>query len=172
MLLEKEAIKLCPELKDLSDKEVLFVILSQDYKSPFHQMPQEDRVRRAARQAFGNEKYDVSAENIQTAINAYNSLQFDHRREMIKRYQSKISFLSQVLAEETSAKKISDIDNAIAMLSDRCKKVQYEIDKDEEYLELKGGGELSFLETWQRNKRNWQEDQQYRKERTGVEEIG
>lgn len=174
-ILYSDAYKICPELKVLSEKELLYIILSVDYDSPSHQFPEEERMRRAKRQVYGEiEESPENTPKIKKAIEFYKSLQYDPRRETIIKYRSKIESLGHMILSATTAKEISDLDNAIEKLMDRCKKIQNEIDSDDalESVQLKGGGKLSFLEKWQKNRVSYLEAEKQRIERIGIENLG
>lgn len=175
VILYPDAYKICPELKNLSEKELLYVCLCIDYDAPSHQFPEEERMRRAKRQVYGEiEESPEKTPKIKRAIEFYRSLQYDSRRETIIKYQSKIEQLGQQILNATTAKEISDIDVAIDKLMERCKKIQNEIDSDEatSNVQIKGGGKLSFIEKWQKNRSAYLEAEKQRLERTGVEFIG
>jgi len=171
-ILHPDAIKLCPRLSIIEKQELLFIILAYDYRSPYHQFPEEERIRKSIRQIFGNDNSEViNNKKVQEAIEEYRSLQYDHRRETIIQYQKKISELNDQLSEENDVRKIKSIDDAIERLSDRCEKIQLQVDTSDE-AELRGGGEKSFLEKWQENRKVFIETKNHKKERKGIELIG
>ena len=57
-ILHKDCYKLCPELKTLTEKQLLYVILAYDYKSPYFQLPLEERKRTARAQVFKSMEVD------------------------------------------------------------------------------------------------------------------
>src|SRR4051812_42261866 len=111
-VLHPEAVQLIPELKKLQKKELLFIILAYDYYSPLHQMPEEERIRKAGRKAFGIDEYKIAEapENIKKAIEMYRSLQYDTRREMILSYQAKLADIRIKLFKENDTKRINALD--------------------------------------------------------------
>lgn len=152
LILDSEAIKLCPGLKKISDEEILFVVLAYDYKSPYHQFPEEERVRKAKRHVWGTiEGEQDQKDDVLEAIDLYRSLQYDVRRETIINYSKKIDHLNRLLANEESARNIKSLDETIDRLLQRIDTLQNEVDKADESVELKGGGKLSLIEKWQRN---------------------
>ena len=172
VILEKDAIELCPELKGVSEDELLFVALAYDYEGPYHQFPLEDRVRKAKRDVFNNVETKVDEQpNVKLAIDAYVSLQYDAKRETISRYKQKIEMLSRQLLAEDNARKIGDYDDAIDRLLKRCKILQQEIDSDGHIAQIKGGGKISFIETWQKKRAEFLKSKQYEQDRTGIEVI-
>jgi len=48
------AIKLCPELAVLTEKEILFLIFAFDYDSPFKQFPERQRLSKAIIHVYGD----------------------------------------------------------------------------------------------------------------------
>ena len=53
-VLHPEAVKLCPELRLLNEKEVLFIILAFDYNSIYKQYPERQRLSKAIWHVFGD----------------------------------------------------------------------------------------------------------------------
>lgn len=155
-VLDEEAVKLCPEFAALNSKEVLLLILYVDYFSPYAQIPDQDRLRRAKRHVYG--KDDVSPEiskKFLAAVECYRGLQYDIRRETLRKYRNKSSLISEELLNETNNRKISEHHQAIKVLSEMCKELEAEISKvnyAEEQL-LVGGKTISFIEQWQKNQR-------------------
>lgn len=174
VLLDEDAYRLIPELRDLSVSALLFICLYVDYDSPFHQFPEEERLRRARRQVYGNDGEGVEKmDHIIKGIASYRSLQYDGRRETIIKYQSKIEYLGNQLLHTKEVREIKDLDTAIERLMDRCEKIQKVIDSEElgSSVQLKGGGKLSFLEKWQKNMVAYKQSEKDRVERTGVEYL-
>lgn len=172
LLLEDDAYKLVPDLRDLSIPALTFLVLYCDYDSPFHQFPEEERLLKAKRQVYGDDGGDVEKlENMVRAIESYRGLQYDSRRETIIKYQKKIGVLGDQLLHTTDFKDIKVIDDAIDRLMDRCVKIQKDIDSDESIsnIQLKGGGKLSFLEKWQSNMVAFKASEKQRMERIGIE---
>ena len=168
IILNNEAILLCPELAHLKEDEVLFIILFCDYQSCYHQLPEEERLRRAKHHVWADTKKNIDSPIIQAGIEAYRGLQYDHNRELVIKYKSKINMLSNALLATTKAKEIKEIDEAIERLNDRIEKTQKQIDQSDELSELRGGGELTWIEKWQRGLR----ERKAAKEREGIVEIG
>lgn len=153
-VLHDECYKLCPDLRMVTKDEILYIILAYDYKSPFHQFPEEDRVLKARRQVWGN---DASGDperkkTVQKAIQAYMSIQYDHRRETIKKYRNKQRLIENQLIHEESATKIKGYIDTINILEKNCTDLQQKIDFDEQQAELKGGGKKSLIEQMQESK--------------------
>lgn len=155
ILLHPEAIKLVPEFAKLDVKQVLFLVLSKDYTSPFHQFPEDDRIRKAKRRVYNSdtlmpEKVPLMVE----AMRMYDVLQYDSKRNMLNIYEGKIENLSKKMAREEDETKLKRIDDAIQMLIKRIADLQRQVESNEEERVIKGGGEISFIEQWQENMRN------------------
>jgi predicted ribosome quality control (RQC) complex YloA/Tae2 family protein len=167
VVLNKDAALLCPGLKDLTEEELLFVILAYDYSSPYQQLQEEERVRRSRHHVWADSKYITDTPIIRTGVDCYRGLQYDHNRELVIRYKGKIKLLSDALLDATGAKLIKEIDEAIERLGDRIDKLQKQIDQSNDIEQLRGGGELTWIERWQRNLRDFKES----KLREGVVEL-
>ncbi len=153
LLLHEDALKLCPELAKLNSKERLYVVLFRDYFSPYHQFPDNIREQKARRHVYGEKDVKLSHKKILDAINAYDSLQYDERREMIDMYAKKIQILKKEFLDTESATRIATIDKTLESLIDRQLEIQKEIDTDTRMDKLRGGGTISLLEVWKRNRK-------------------
>lgn len=167
IVLNKDAVLLCPEFKDLTEDELLYTILFCDYRGPYHQLPEEERQRRAKHHVWGDSKYKIDSVVIRSAIDCYRGLQYDHNRELVIKYKGKIKLLSDAMLDETKAKTIKEIDDAIERLGDRIDKLQKQIDQSDDIEQLRGGGELTWIEKWQNNMRDFKAAQS----RQGIVEL-
>jgi hypothetical protein len=153
-ILHPDAIHLCPELSVLEDKEVLIVVLAYDYKSPFRQFTEPDRKRKALIHVYGNDDRDLfQRDKIKQAVEAYNSLQYNPKIELVYTYQSKIDTLQDEFAKATDEKEISRIIKSINAIRESIRDLETEVyDEVAKEGKIVGGRDLSFLEKWQRNK--------------------
>ena len=168
VILHPEALALTKKLKKLSSDDLLYVILAYDYKSKYRLYPGADRKRLAVQEVYGkNADIPETKAGMEEAIKEYMSLQFDFKRELCDKYITKIQILQDQLITENDPKKIANIDAAIKTLESRISEIQREIDKDEEAEELRGGGEMSYIERWQANMRNAKSQSKDKKDRDG-----
>ena len=153
-LLHRECYELCPELRLITSEEVLFIVLAEDYKSPYNRFPREERIRRAKRHVWGTS--DAKNENKQTVKNAmklYRSLQYDVKRETMINYVKKIELINKEMLEDNSSMNIKKHVEAISLLQKEIDKLQDDIDMNElKLVQLEGGGKLSLLEQMQASK--------------------
>ncbi|CAK0770582.1 conserved hypothetical protein [Gammaproteobacteria bacterium] len=157
-VLHPEVIKLCPSLKVLNEKELLYVILYADYSSIYKQYPEHERKRKAIWHAFGdNETELVEEQHILHAIEDYISLQYNRKIEVIRGYERKIDdFLSKLEGEDNPAA-VKKLDEAIDSLQKRINSMQMEV--NEKILDegvLKGGRVKSFLEKIMSNRKYYE----------------
>ena len=165
VILNKDAVKLIPELASLTPKELMYVILVIDYNdSPFRKKPLAERKRLALRKIFGSSDKKVQeTDKLKKAMELYHSLVFDIRRETIDVYNKKILLLqTMTLKDDVTAVKIKELDNAITYLQQRVQSIEHDLDIEEkdDNLQLKGGRKLSYLELWQRKMRAHKEYQE------------
>jgi hypothetical protein len=163
IILRPACVQLCPELGGLSDDEIIFIALSYDYKSPLRRYNQQDRIRRAMIQAFGDnvpkileaiEHNDIN-HRIIVAIEAYKSLQYDEKEELKNTYKEKIVQL-QGQIPSLDGRNLENALKSIDMLTNRIKSIENEIYEDAiKEGQLKGSQELSHLEVLQKNKKNY-----------------
>lgn len=153
VVLNRECVKLCPELYKLPKDDLIVIILAYDYHSPYHQFPLEERLRKALRHVYGEDsKNFFERKGIKKNVDLYRSLQYDYRRELIDTYRSKVFYLQNELEDTTDNKQIGLILDSITKLNSSIEKMQQEIEKTDDYLDIKGGTKLSLLEKLQQSK--------------------
>ena len=59
------------------------------------------------------------------------------------------------MLDATSAKLIKEIDEAIERLGDRIDKLEKQINQSDDLDQLRGGGDLTWIEKWQKNLRDY-----------------
>lgn len=161
VLLDSDCKKLCKVLNKLSQKEFHALILWLDYDSKFKMYPSVEMRRKACLEVFGDSKYNLELNPLMpAAIEEYNSLQYDIRRETIKVYQTKIATCQQDLLNEESTKKTLDLMGIIRGLTSEIKDIQRQIDSDESAVSIRGGGSISFIEQYQLNQVQYNRDQE------------
>ena len=150
IVLRPDCYKLHPELAPLDEQELMLIILTYDYHSPYRQFPEPERRRKAIFHVYGEnmmEKYDEIT--IKNAIEAYKSLQFIPEIHQVEIYQRKIAKLNQQIEEDDEAS-ISTTKNNLAtilMFEDAIRDLEKRaIDSTVTKGQIKGGQELSFLE--------------------------
>jgi len=158
IILNPEAVKLCPELSVLTQDELLFVILVEDYEdSPFRNKPAEERWSMAIKKVFGNKEINLETQKIKTARKVYKSLVFDIRRETLDVYRKKIAlYHKELLAENIEFKRMKELDTTIQYLEDRINSMEVSLKADESVnLRLKGDRQLSYIEIWQQRQKEF-----------------
>lgn len=159
IIIDLEAIKLCPGLKKVGQDDLLFIILAYDYNSPFKRLDEDERIRRAMRRAFGKDDLE-SIDRLKKVISDYRSLQYDERRETVNAYRKKVGVLRLELINENKPGTIESIGKTIKYLHDEIENLQEKIDKDDELIILSSGGKLTILENWQKNRKQFLVDQE------------
>lgn len=159
IVLHPDCVKLSPELGLLNDKEILFIILAFDYNSIYRQFPERQRVSKAIWHVFGDNKPELllpekRKKNISTAIEIYKSLQYNRNIELIEMYNNKIDELIILLEVETSNIGIKNATESIDRFKKLIKGIEQEV-LEEKLIEgqIKGKGELSWLERMQQNQK-------------------
>lgn len=168
-ILHPDAVKLCPEFRRLSKAETLYIVLAYDYHSPFWQYEKEERKRLAMNRAFKSlAKNPESKKIVQAAIESYNSLQYDPLRETLATYKKKLAEMNARMADTEDYVSIRSTAQAIDLLKKSIKEMEQEVEDNEQMEEIKGGGELSFIEIFQKNRTQYMQDL---KEITAAKEI-
>ncbi len=158
VVLHPDCIKLCPDLTLVSEKELLWIILSYDYYSPFHQLPQRDKERRAAWEVFDEEVQNdlKQKKTVQLAIEAYNSLQYSPKIEYIKRFNEKIDAMFVLMGQDDSPTSIERMAKTIQSLRKTVLDMQNEVADDVKRKGvIKGDASLSLLEQLQQNMKSY-----------------
>lgn len=159
-ILNPEAVKLVPELASLSQEELLFVILVEDYcDSPFRKKPYEERWSLSIKRVFGDNPINLETDKIKIARDLYHSLVFDIRRETLDVYKRKVAmYHKEALAANIEFKRIKELDQAIQYLEERIQSIEVSLEADDlASVRLKGDRQLSYVEIWQKRQ------QEYRK---------
>lgn len=150
LVVDKDAAKMVPEFKNLKTEQLMYIVLAYDYRSKFHQWPEEERRRKACSEVYGTaDGTPEESKLMQKAIEGYMGLQYDPRIETIKAYSNKIFKLNQMLQDEDiSAKGISDNVKAVEQLTSSMEAIRKEVDSEQQReIELRGeGSKLSFIE--------------------------
>lgn len=160
-VLHKECVQLCPELRTLDEKELLFIILSYDYNSPYKQFPERQRLAKAVWHVFEDNDpklidEDKQPARIKKAIEAYKSLQYNRDHDLIAVYQKKIEMAQQEISQEDSSVRLKALREIIAGFRKDIKEIENEvIESSILEFELKGDKKLSLLETFQSNIKNY-----------------
>ena len=160
VIIDKDALSLSTELSKLTDKELRYVILVEDYvKSILRRKPKSERMRNAGSMVFSNEEYKPT-EKVLKAMVAYHSLLYETKRETVDSLLSKISQINaSLMRQDISDREFKSLMALIDMAEKKIEELNKKIDEDdqEEQLKLKGGKKLSRIEQWQRNQRKYNE---------------
>ena len=152
-ILHADVVKLFPGFKKLSEDEVLYIVLTYDYCSPYSHFTLDDRRRRATMHVWNDNKLPEldKRQDIQFAIEAYKSLQYNPKEELAKALQNRVTQLSAGI--EDGSAPIEKTVKDIALLRKEIKSLEQEVLLAyQEDGKLVGGGQRSFLESLQRNK--------------------
>ena len=157
-VLHKHCCKLIPELELLNGEDLLFVILFTDYYSPFYQLPSVDKLSRCCARAYPNKEIDpLKLERITRAIQAYDSLQYDSRREQIKLYREKIDNINNEIMASMSPTQIKSLLQTNSELERVIKEIQKEIDQTTiKQSVMLGSGKNSLLEMMMKNRKEYE----------------
>lgn len=156
-IINKDAAKLVPELRLLSQDELIFCILvADDVDGPFRKKPEEERVLMA------NKRYpniNPESRKIKFALDGYKSLIFDQRRRTVGILSHRSRIIDRDIETDLTmtATKMAEKLKMQEMLQKRIDAIQSEIDSDEMAYEIKGGKTLSFIEKWQMNQKKYKE---------------
>lgn len=162
VILRPACYQLCPELSALDEKEMLVIILVYDDWSPLRRYNERDRIARAILMVYddNNPKLLKALETrpphdrITNAINAYNSLQFNPKVELVKKYQATIADLQESINAQLGDRELQSKLRNIDQLRKSIMALEQEITDDIiAHGKLQGNAELSYLENMQANKK-------------------
>ncbi len=152
-LISSEARKLCPELKDVSPEQLLYIIRVYDYvDSPYRKKPINER-RNVASSLYPQKRTYLQIEKeITEAIERYRGLIFSPRRTTNDIYISKIAQLQEIFITTNDPSDLKDITVAINHITNQIENNEKIIDEEaEQEIVLKGSKKISFTEKWKRN---------------------
>ena len=153
LIINPEAVKICPVLKKLTEEQILYIVLAYDYTfGPYRRKPLEERKAMAKERIWPNQPDDFIPEDfklMKEAIAEYKSLIFDHNRESRDVLLQKKQLLEKELITESSAIRVKGIMDTINLIDDRLDNLVIKISTADKSMELKGGGELTWIELWQ-----------------------
>lgn len=148
VVLRPDCYKLHPELAPLDEQELLLIILTYDYHSPYRQFPEPERKRKAVFHVYGEnelEKYDEPT--MRNAIEAYKSLQFIPELYQVEVYQKKIAACNELLIMDDNIASSKKNLETIKMFEDAIRDLEKRAtDAIVNKAQIKGGQELSFIE--------------------------
>lgn len=153
VLIHPDAIKLHPELSVLTEDEVLCLVLFADNFSPYRQFADQERLYRVSMHVFSDNNPKLfNSLKWQSAVDAYKMLQYNPKLDLIKTYQYRISE-TQLLIEQDEHANIEKLVKNINLLKQQIHELENEVvEQLVKEGQVKGGAELSFIETWMRNK--------------------
>lgn len=154
-----ETLKLLPDLKNLTQKQLLWIILVHDSKSPYRLLDPNERKIRANRLVYGVDEIDMESlpETFKKGQELYESLMFDERRNTIDTFRIKKRKLEADLIYEESANRIDAIIKSIKTLDSEIIRLTADLNRDEDHDQLVGGSEMTFLEKYMDNIRKKKE---------------
>lgn len=159
IILSNETLQLCPELKKLTQEQVLYIILAYDYtESPWKRFPLETRKHLAKRKMWG--EIDIIPEdfkNVIAGIHEYKGLIYDVEREQRDVLLGKLDSLNNAFNIETDNTRLSSLMKSQDLIQKRIDEVDTRIDIKDEKAKLKAGKKLSLIELFQRNKNEYEE---------------
>jgi len=161
---QDNTIALVPELlavykeKNYGSDAIRWIIMMYDYKSPYRQLPYEDRIKTVTQNIYGKLKhYIIDKPLMKDAIDAYKKLQYDPLIDQYNLYTEKITEYTEALramdSNEKNLEKQGKIMKTMADFTLAREKVRELILKNENSSAKMHGtdsSQLSFLEERQR----------------------
>lgn len=172
-ILHPDAYKLCPELKNLEEDELLAIILAYDYYSPYRQLPLDERLRRAKAQVYKGKDTDLwERKKIKDAVDMYLSLQYDPRHESIRVYQDKIASIHEKIRETEDHGLLINLGKLNKEFRKQLLEIEQELlmEDEKDAVQLQGKGSLSLLERLLRNQERYNEIRERRSNDNSKEE--
>lgn len=172
VVINKEVLRLVPELGKLSNEELLFIICVEDYASPYRQFPEEERIRKSVRNIFHDEKTKIATDpNITALRRLYVGLQYNVDVETIKNYTQKVYDWNEEILVAKEVKRATDLADGVDDFNKRIEKIQRRINEASERRKIQGDGTLSFLEQLHSNIELFKKQDKSKKERKKVTDI-
>lgn len=154
VILHKDVYKIVPSFKELTDDEMLYVILSTDYYSIYHQYPEKDRKRKSKRWVYGKDAIDPeTSPKVRKAIDNYNAIQYDEKRHTLEVYRKKRTIFEIQFENELDPERASKLMKSISEIQKMIDSLHHEITTLMQTKEiLQGDKEMSLIERMRQNK--------------------
>jgi hypothetical protein len=160
ILLHDDSVALMPKLfavykdKHFGSKMVKYIVSVADYKSPFRNLPEDERKSRAAYSVYGKDKAPrASDRKVLEALEEYRLLQYDPLVDQYRAMGEQMYKMNKVFkAIEPTAKnldELNDIQKKMGVAAESREKIKILILKDQESeTNIKGtdSSEFSFFE--------------------------
>jgi len=157
VVINADAAKLVPELRSLSQDELIFCILAvDDVDGPFRKKPEHERLLMAGKRY---PDIEVDTDRMKIAFDGYKSLIFDRRRKTIETLEYRYALIDREIETNLTMTptKMTESIKMQEIISKRIETIQNDIDSDQLAYELRGGKKMSFLENWQANQKKYAE---------------
>lgn len=153
-VLHKDAVTLCDELVKVTEKELLYIILAHDnLNGPYRLKPPEERRQLALSKCFP--KLKSEPKGLDDAIKEYISINYEHNVASRDVLLQKKASLQISLIGENEPTRIQGLLKTIDLIDNKLDEIVEKIQRNETQFELKGGGELSFLEQFMLNRESY-----------------
>lgn len=165
-ILRPIVLEMCPELKALDEKELRVIIMIYDNFSLFRQFNERTRIGYAITKVYNdnNPKLLAALEDkpanhrITNAVNAYKSLQYNRKAELVKTFEATIDELQESINGGLDDKVIDTKLKSIERLMKSIHSLEKEIIEDiQEQGKIEGNQTLSLLEIFQSNRQAYQQ---------------
>jgi hypothetical protein len=153
--LHKDAYKVNPSFRKLTDDQMRYVILLTDYSSQFNQYPESERKQKSRGWVFGKGAENPEGDpKVRQAIIDYDNLQYDENRQLYRVYQKKMTSYQILYQNEADPQKSDKYLISIQNLQKAMNILHREImtNVQANYV-LKGKLKMSFLEHLRANKK-------------------
>lgn len=163
MMVHPDALKMTEHLHKVSKEDFKYIVAAYDYRfSIFHLFPPGEMKIMAKKYAYKENAVNRDPENDELVVAAakeYRYLNYDENRERKKQFQQKITELTNILLQpgELAVSKLKNIRENISYLESEIEKLERLISKSDSTVVIRGGGELSMIEQWQRRKKRAEE---------------
>jgi hypothetical protein len=161
--LHPDAIALVPDLKNLKEQELRFIILYKDYRfSPIKDFPDDQRERLAKMKSGLPDSYEPMRNmDMVRAMDEFESLIFDERRQLKRIYQDRLEELKiEIRKRDLSLKELKEKKDFIEFFRGELSRIELELSAenyDEDNIDIKGKRKLSYIEKWQRRRKRFAE---------------
>ena len=158
VIVNPELASLTEHLCKLPEADLRYIIFLCDYNdSPFWQLPDEVREKKARQLAYANGEEPIPVEQLQEAMDEYKSLIWDEDKEQLRMLTNKIYKLNKSMADEEDPGKLKTLTASINLLKQEKEQLGRSVQAELENIVIKGKRQLSNIELWQRNRKRKKE---------------